>query len=152
MPDEIVLIAAVTVDGYIARHELEITSWSKDLALFKKQTMGFPVIMGSNTYKTLSNELIGREVVVVNRKDIPSYTLKKISSKKCFVIGGGKTFQRFAVFLTHLYVTPHPYVFGRGVSLFDGGLSNEISLEFQNLIEHNKKDGIYQYQYKIIKK
>ena len=77
---------------------------------------------------------------------------KKISSKKCFVVGGGKTFQRFADFLTHLYVTPHPYVFGRGISLFDGGLSSEISLEFQNLIEHNKKDGIYQYQYKIIKK
>ena len=152
MPDEIVLIAAVTVDGYIARHKLEITSWSKDLALFKKQTMGFPVIMGSNTYKTLSNELTGREVVVVNRKDVPSDALKKISSKKCFVVGGGKTFQRFAAFLTHLYVTPHPYVFGRGISLFDGELSSEISLEFQNLIEHNKKDGIYQYQYKIIKK
>ena len=42
MPDEVILIAAVTVDGYIARHELEVTTWSKDLPLFKKQTMGFP--------------------------------------------------------------------------------------------------------------
>ena len=45
MPDEVILIAAVTVDGYIARHDLEITTWSKDLPLFKEQTMGFPIIM-----------------------------------------------------------------------------------------------------------
>ena len=43
MPKEVVLIAAVTVDGFIARHSLEVTSWSKDLQFFKKQTMGFPV-------------------------------------------------------------------------------------------------------------
>ena len=54
MPIEVILIAAVTVDGFIARHNLEVTSWSKDLHLFKKQTMGHPVVMGSNTFKTLS--------------------------------------------------------------------------------------------------
>ena len=57
MPDEIILIAAVTVDGYIARHDLEITAWSKDLPLFKEQTMGFPIIMGSNTFKTMERKL-----------------------------------------------------------------------------------------------
>ena len=40
MPDRVILIAAVTVDGYIARHNLEITNWSQDLKLFKNQTMG----------------------------------------------------------------------------------------------------------------
>ena len=38
MPDRVILIAAVTVDGYIARHNLEITNWSQDLKLFKDQT------------------------------------------------------------------------------------------------------------------
>ena len=37
MPDRVILIAAVTVDGYIARHNLEITNWSQDLKLFKDQ-------------------------------------------------------------------------------------------------------------------
>ena len=69
MPKEVVLIAAVTVDGFIARHSLEVTSWSKDLQVFKKQTMGFPVIMGSNTDKTLSSNLRGRKKIVVGRKD-----------------------------------------------------------------------------------
>ena len=50
----VILIAAITADGYIARHSNEIVNWSLDLHLFKKQTMGFPVIMGSNTKKTLN--------------------------------------------------------------------------------------------------
>ncbi len=57
----VILIAAITADGYIARHSNEIVSWSLDLHLFKKQTMGFPVIMGSNTKKTLNIDLSGRQ-------------------------------------------------------------------------------------------
>ena len=40
MPNEVILIAAVTIDGLIARHHREVTTWSKDLPLFKKQTFG----------------------------------------------------------------------------------------------------------------
>ena len=39
MPKEVILIAAVTIDGYIARHSFEVTSWSKDLKLFKKMRL-----------------------------------------------------------------------------------------------------------------
>ena len=49
---KVILIAAITMDGYIAHENDEVISWSKDLKLFKKQTMGYPVIMGSNTEKT----------------------------------------------------------------------------------------------------
>ena len=65
MPDRVILIAAVTIDGYVARHNLEKIDWSRDLGLFKEQTMGWPIIMGSNTLKTLPGELGGREVLVV---------------------------------------------------------------------------------------
>ena len=68
MPTEVILIAAVTVDGYIARHNLEVISWSEDLHLFKAQTMGSPIIMGSNTYSTLSEELEGRKTIVIHRR------------------------------------------------------------------------------------
>ena len=60
MPKKVILIAAVTLDGYIARHSLEITKWSKDIHLFKEQTYGYPVIMGANTVKTLQSELENR--------------------------------------------------------------------------------------------
>tara|TARA_Y100000588_G_scaffold255450_1_gene269988 strand:+ start:194 stop:652 length:459 start_codon:yes stop_codon:yes gene_type:complete len=151
MPDEVILIAAVTIDGYIARHELEVTTWSKDLPLFKKQTMGFPVIMGSNTFNTLSKELVGRETIVVCRQDKPAEVMRGVSSRKCFVVGGGETFNRFARFLTHLYITPHPFVFGKGVPLFGRRGADEIGLSFIKLVEYNKNKGIYQYQYKVLK-
>ena len=151
MPSEIILIAAVTLDGFIARHSREITKWTKDLTLFKEQTMGHPVIMGSNTFHTLSNELVGREVIVVHRNDDPREILQKVKSQKCFIAGGGKTYSRFYPFLTHLYITPHPYVFGKGVKLFSD-IVNEAEVVFENLIQVNENQGIYQYQYKVKQK
>ena len=149
MPNEVILIAAVTVDGFIARHNREVTTWSKDLHLFKEQTLGHPVVMGSNTYDTLAAELEGREKIVVHRTDDPESILADIESDRCFIIGGGKTYARFAPYLTHLYITPHPIVFGNGVPLFDGDIP-ELNLSFQNMITIDKKDGIFQYQYKVL--
>ena len=150
MPSEVVLIAAVTVDGFIARHSNEITSWTKDLSLFKKQTMGHPVIMGSNTYKTLSNELSGRDVIVINRNHNPKNIISNIKQERCFIAGGGKTYSKFYSFLTHLYITPHPYVFGKGISLFSDTIE-ESNLIFEKIITVSEKNGIFQYQYKINK-
>ena len=149
MPNEVILIAAVTVDGFIARHNREVTTWSKDLHLFKEQTLGYPVVMGSNTYDTLAAELEGREMIVVHRTDDPEFILADIDSDRCFIIGGGKTYARFTPYLTHLYITPHPIVFGNGIPLFDGGIP-ELNLSFQNMITIDKKDGIFQYQYKVL--
>ena len=89
MPKEVILIAAVTIDGYIARHSFEVTNWSKDLNLFKKQTMGHPVVVGSNTYKTLEKDLDGREVICVNRNSIPQEVVRTIKKERCFIFGGG---------------------------------------------------------------
>jgi len=150
LPSEIILIAAVTVDGFIARYSNEIITWTKDLPLFKKQTMGYPIIMGSNTKNTIAHELKGREVIVVKRSDNPRDVLKNISSKKCFIVGGGKTYSRFYPFLTDIYITPHPHIFGEGVPLFSDKIQSS-KLKFVNLVEVPKQVGIYQYQYKIIK-
>ena len=53
--------------------------------------------------------------------------------------------------LTHLYITPHPYVFGKGVKLFSDFV-NEAEVVFENLIQVNENKGIYQYQYKVKQK
>ena len=149
MPDRVILIAAVTVDGYVARHNLEVTDWTQDLKLFKDQTMGWPIIMGSNTFITLSKVLDGRKNIVVNRNDKPNQILSNIKSEKCFVIGGGNTYFRFLRYITDVFITPHPHVFGSGIPLFAGDNIPEINLEFKKLIEVNKKRGIFQYQYKL---
>ena len=151
MPKQVILIAAVTVDGFIARHSLEVTSWSKDLHVFKEQTMGYPVIMGYNTNQTLSNHLEGRETIIVRRGENPKDILNSIKQERCFVIGGGKTNQLFASFLTHLCITPHPYIFGNGVPLFDDLKLKEIKLKFKSVVEIDKECGIFQYQYKVLR-
>ena len=57
----------------------------------------------------------------------------------------------FYPFLTHLYISPHPYVFGNGVKLFSV-IVNEAEVVFENLIQVNENKGIFQYQYKVKKK
>ena len=149
MPDRVILIAAVTIDGYVARHNLEKIDWSRALGLFKEQTIGWPIIMGSNTLKTHPGELGGREVLVVGRKDDPEEILREVRPKQCFIIGGGKTYHRFIDYITHIYITPHPHVFGSGIPLFDGKVTSELSLKFQKLIEVDGNNGIFQYQYRV---
>ena len=147
---DIILIAAITIDGYIARRNDEIISWSKDLKLFKKQTMGYPVIMGSNTEKNLAVELEGREKIVVHRNEKPEKILSQLKTEKCFIIGGGMTYTKFAPFLTHMYITPHPIVFGTGIHLFPN-LKEGLSLKFIRKINVNNTERIFQFQYKVIK-
>ncbi len=144
---DIILIAAVTADGFIARHSHEVVDWSEDLHVFKEQTMGYPIIIGSNTFASLHKELVGREVIVVHRKDSPKKIISKIKADKCFIAGGGRTNTRFASFLTHIYLTPHPYIFGKGIPLFSH-LETEFQLKLITTIPI-KKD-ITQFQYKVL--
>ena len=65
------LICATSIDGYIAKHSRDKITWTKDLALFKQQTMNKVVIMGSNTFNSLEGELKGRNVIVLTRTDSP---------------------------------------------------------------------------------
>ena len=145
---DIILIAAITADGYIARHTNEVVDWSQDLHLFRKQTMGYPVIMGSKTKKTLAMDLDGRETIVIPRHSDPEKILGKLHRDKCFIIGGGRTYTRFASYLTHLYLTIHPIIFGKGILLFPG-LDKELDLIFMQMISVEGVEGLYQFQYKI---
>ena len=148
---KIILICATTLDGYIARHSNEITNWTKDLKLFKKQTMGYPVIMGSNTFKTLQNELTGRNVIVFHRNDNPYTIIKELKTtyKRIFIAGGGKTNERFMEYITDMYITPHPVMFGKGIKLF-GNNKLKIKTRLTKSIEINESEGLLQYQFKIV--
>ena len=145
---KVILIAAVTQDGFIAHHRNETITWSKDLALFKSQTMGHPVIMGSNTFNCIQKDLLGRKIIVIHRNNDPEDVLREINADRCFIAGGGKTNTRFSPFLTHLYLTPHPHIFGNGIRLFSDPV-NPMELKFERIIPVDEKTGIYQYQYKI---
>lgn len=147
---DVIGIAALTFDGFIARHSHEMVNWTKDLSLFKKQTLGHTVVMGSNTEKAIGKELPGRQTIVVHRKDNPKEILKKSKEKKCFIIGGGKTFSKFVDFLTHLYLTPHPLLFGSGIKLFDSHMKS-VNLKFEKMVPIIQEEGIFQFQFRIFR-
>ncbi len=134
----------------IARHSSETVEWSADLPLFRKQTMGQTVVMGSVTEKTLATELDGRSIVVMHREMKPETVLSEVSTDQCFIIGGAKTYSRFAPFLTHLYLTFHPLIFqSEAVPLFSD-LNKELNLSFFNKVVVDEEREIYQYQYKVV--
>ncbi len=145
---DVIGIAAITFDGFIARHRQERVNWTKDLSLFKKQTLGHTVVVGSYTKKTIGKELTGRQTIIVHRNDNPREILNKSNKKKCFVIGGGKTFSKFVDYLTHLYITPHPLLFGSGIKLFDSH-TKSVNLKFEKMVPVIQEDGIFQYQFRI---
>ncbi|MDP6625452.1 MAG: dihydrofolate reductase [Nitrospinota bacterium] len=148
---DIILIAAVTADGKIAHHADEIITWSEDLSLFKKQTMDQTVIMGSKTAESLSTSFEGRTSIVIQRDMDPVGVLKKIDSEKCFIIGGSITYGRFAKYLTHLYLTYHPFIFSSGSLPLFTDLEYDLNLKLIQLFEVEGKKNIYQFQYKVIK-
>jgi len=146
---KVILIAAITVDGFIARDSSDRMEWSQDLHLFKEQTMGFPVIMGSTTKNMLQKELSGRKIITVHRQDDPEEILKNINAKKCFIAGGGRIYTRFSPFLTHAYLTTHPQIFGKGIPLFPG-LEEKPELRPIKTIPVPDRDGLFQNQFKVI--
>ena len=144
------LICATSIDGYIAKHSRDKITWTKDLALFKKQTMNKVVIMGSNTFDSLEGELKGRNVIVLTRTDSPEKIINKLAKKEkeCFIAGGGRTNSRFAKYITDLYLTPHPIVLGKGIRLFFKETVESETMLVKTIPIPNCTD-LFQYQFKI---
>lgn len=148
---DIILIAAVTINGKIARHTKDATIWSKDRHLFKKQTIGQTVILGSKTARLLKSDLIGRRVIIIHRSIIPEETLKTVKTEKCFIAGGARTNSLFIDYFTHIYLTVHPLIFSEfAVPLFHS-LDREIPIVLENIIAVDKEENIYQHQYKVVR-
>ena len=149
-----ILIAAITLDGKIAKHVLHPVDWtsSADKRFFKEQTeKAGVVIVGSHTYQALPKPLKNRLTLVMTRspdlykeREVPNVLefknaaphdiLKELSARgfKSAVIGGGA--EIYALFLREklvdeLYFTIAPKIFGRGVSIF----GNDIELDAPKL-------------------
>ncbi|MBB6669203.1 dihydrofolate reductase [Cohnella nanjingensis] len=63
----ITMIAAVAKNGVIGADNDLPWRLKADMAFFKAQTMGKPVLMGSNTFRSLRKPLAGRTNVVLSR-------------------------------------------------------------------------------------
>jgi dihydrofolate reductase len=154
------LIAAVTLDGYIAREVGQnSTTWTspEDTQWFRQRTKeAGAVVMGSKTYDTVGRPMPNRLNVVMTRKlekysetadniwftnASPQEILLNLEEKgytEVAICGGSSV---YSLFMKHnliqtLYVTIEPLVFGRGVPLFTETLDHQLRLtEVRNLSE-----------------
>ena len=140
----IILLAAVTLDGKIARNSAQFVDWSsrEDKRLFARTSREAGVIiLGHNTYKTLPAPLPGRLHVVlttspaglIDQPGVVEFTsapppaiVADLAARgyTSVVLGGGSRIN--ALFLAHdlvdeIWLTVEPRIFGEGISLFGGG-------------------------------
>jgi dihydrofolate reductase len=102
---EIVLIAAVARNGVIGRDNALPWRLKADLAHFRANTLGHPVLMGRKTWESLGKPLPGRRNLVLTHQ--PGYTAQgaevfasadealvaTADAAKVFVIGGAEIYR-----------------------------------------------------------
>ena len=155
---EVILLMAMTVDGKIARNQMEPVNWtgSKDKQYFVKITRNAGVmIMGSKTFDTIGHPLPGRKNIVMTRdntrkSDDPALVfthqtpgkilddLRRQGYDQAALIGGSVINSLFAKenLITRIHLTLVPTVFGQGLSLFNTSL--DLSLEYETCKEIDK--------------
>jgi dihydrofolate reductase len=151
----VLIIAAITLDGYLSHCVSESSSWTsrEDKLFFKKKTLveNNAVIIGRKTYETIPAGLPGRNLYVLTksvgeRKSVEGTVffdgeveslLRQLEKKRvteCWVAGGREIYSLFMrkKLVHELYVTIEPVVFGKGVPFFSE-LDSDRCLK---LIEH----------------
>jgi dihydrofolate reductase len=124
------IIAAVSSNGVIGKNNELPWILPEDLKHFKEKTMGHPIIMGWNTWKSIGEKpLPGRLNVILSRQPriLPrSKDIKLIHNfldinkfKNPYVIGGGSVYKEYLPMANKLYITNvYKDVYGTGCIYF----------------------------------
>ncbi len=114
---EIIIIAAMAKNRVIGKKGKMPWHIPEELRLFKKTTMGYPMIMGRKTFESLPALLPGRRHIVLSRdKNFTPPGAEKASSmkealqlcgqaEKVFLIGGADVFQQGFMLATSIILT-----------------------------------------------
>lgn len=162
-----IAIAAVTVDGKIARNNHEFASWTskEDKKVFVRESKKAGVIIvGRRTFDTFPGPLPGRLNVVMEKSteglnSIPGsveYTSKQPQElledlgargfTRVVIAGGSFIYSLFAQshLLDELLVTVEPKVFGEGINLF--AKQHELDLELLSVEQINTNSVLLHYK------
>ncbi len=99
------IIVAIADNNAIGRNNELLWHISDDLKFFKRQTLGWPVIMGRKTFESIGRALPGRVNIVISRGFATGEEVAVAGSledafkiaestnlEKCFVMGGGQIY------------------------------------------------------------
>lgn len=119
MESEVCIIVAVAKNGVIGGDNQLVWTLPADLRHFKEITMGYPIIMGRNTYTSIGRPLPGRRNIVITTQpdfEAPGYDIAhstdealKIAQQsqpsQIFVTGGGQIYQQMLPLTQKIYLT-----------------------------------------------
>lgn len=163
---KVYIIAAISVDGFIAKSKSELINWTspEDKKFFREMTQKSKImVMGGNTFRTFGKPLPNRRTIVYSRSEIkstndvevtrlsPKDLIAKLESEgatELAICGGSDIYGMFlsSKVVTDIYLTIEPLVFGQGVSLFKG--DHDVKL---NLVESRQlNENTLLVHYKVI--
>lgn len=169
-----VLIAAVTLDGKIAKSAYHNVNWTskEDKQFFRKETRkAGAVIFGSNTYKAIGKPMPRCLNIIMTRqpqkyaskeqKNIIEFTsdapkeilsnLTKRGFKKAIIGGGSAIYSLFlqANLIEEIYLTVAPKIFGKGISLFQDVEIDEVNWRLIDVGKLGEGEVLMKYKLKI---
>ncbi len=146
---KVFIIAALTADGFIARHSAHTADWSvkEDKQLYVRLTKEAGVmIMGARTFDTIGRALPERKTIVYTSnpdaytgfdiettKEAPKDLLKRLEKEgytSVAICGGAQIYTHFlqAGAVTDLHLTYAPLLFGKGIPLFADNFDIQLKL------------------------
>ena len=112
------IIVAISDNNAIGRDNQLLWHISEDLRFFKRQTLGWPVIMGRKTFESIGRALPGRVNIVISRnfntgEDVAVTgsleeafkVAESTNLEKCYVMGGGQIYAQALAMADRLVVT-----------------------------------------------
>ena len=141
------IIAAVSINNVIGKDNTLPWIVPEDLKHFKEKTIGHPIIMGWNTWKSIGEKpLPGRINVILSRQNRPlprSKDIKLIHNfmdinkfKNPFIIGGASLYNEYLPIADKLYITNiHKHIYGTGCVYFPSIGNNWEALSRTELLQ-----------------
>jgi dihydrofolate reductase len=112
------IIIAISDNNAIGRDNQLLWHISEDLRFFRRQTLGWPIIMGRQTFESIGRALPGRVNIVISRNFTTGEDVAVTGSleeafevaqstnlEKCFVMGGGQIYAQALEKADRLVVT-----------------------------------------------
>jgi dihydrofolate reductase len=166
----VTLIAAQTIDGYIARNEtdrsFDWTSQEDKQFYISKLKESDAVVMSSKTFRTFSKYPKGAHFVIVTRNPeqienpnperikftptnkTPQQVLTYLKDQNCrnvLIAGGASIYRQYlsAKVVDTVFLTIEPIIFGKGISLLDD--SCLLNLSLKQIIHLSSQTIVLQY-------